>query len=132
MDFLGALPIRCETPQFWLLDFLGFPWILSSETRLFKGLHGIFLRKKIFVGPRVSARSDARLPTGREIGRTSRVDPKATDGRIAATGAAAGAMGRGAHRASIHELLIFSNHLPSHPVPFAPRELLSPTGRRKR
>jgi hypothetical protein len=24
------------------LDFLGFPWILSSETRLINGLHGIF------------------------------------------------------------------------------------------
>jgi hypothetical protein len=27
------------------LDFLGFPWILSSETRLINGLHAIFARK---------------------------------------------------------------------------------------
>jgi hypothetical protein len=31
------------------LDFLGFPWILSSESRLFNGLRGI-KRERFFLG----------------------------------------------------------------------------------
>jgi hypothetical protein len=34
----------------YLLDFLGFPWILSSESRLFNGLRGI-KRGKFFLRP---------------------------------------------------------------------------------
>src|SRR4029077_7334414 len=34
-------PFRYEAPRSRGLDFLGFPWILSSESRLFNGLHGI-------------------------------------------------------------------------------------------
>jgi hypothetical protein len=36
----GAFPLR--KPRFGLLDSLGFPWILSSESRLFNGLRVIF------------------------------------------------------------------------------------------
>ena len=39
---------RLENPRFRGLDFLGFPWILSSETRLINGLHGIN-RENFFV-----------------------------------------------------------------------------------
>jgi hypothetical protein len=41
LGFLGRWPFRREDPNFWLLDFLGFPWILSSESRLINGLRGI-------------------------------------------------------------------------------------------
>jgi hypothetical protein len=41
LDFLGAWPFRRENPNSRLLDFLGFPWILSSESRLINGLRGI-------------------------------------------------------------------------------------------
>jgi hypothetical protein len=40
LDFLGAWPFRREIPRKRLLDFLGFPWILSSESRLFNVLRG--------------------------------------------------------------------------------------------
>jgi hypothetical protein len=40
LGFLGRWPFRCEAPRFWGLDFLGFPWILSSESRLINGLRG--------------------------------------------------------------------------------------------
>jgi hypothetical protein len=45
LDCLGASPFPFENPRFEVLDFLGFPWILSSETRLTNGLRGIFLEK---------------------------------------------------------------------------------------
>jgi hypothetical protein len=49
LDFLGAWVFGCENPRFRVLDFLGFPWILSSESRLINGLRGIsgekFFRK---------------------------------------------------------------------------------------
>ena len=45
LDFLGYGPFRYENHLFWLLDFLGFSWILSSETSLINGLRGIFARK---------------------------------------------------------------------------------------
>jgi hypothetical protein len=48
LGFLGAWPVRRENPVYRLLDFLGFPWILSSETRLINGLYGIN-RQKFFV-----------------------------------------------------------------------------------
>jgi hypothetical protein len=40
LGFLGAWPFRCEgtADEGWIsLDFLGFPWILSSESSLFNG-----------------------------------------------------------------------------------------------
>jgi hypothetical protein len=40
LDFLGAWPFRREKPFYRLLDFLGFPWNLSSESRLINGLRG--------------------------------------------------------------------------------------------
>jgi hypothetical protein len=41
LDFLGSSRFRRENPRLSLLDFLGFPWILSCETRLINGLHRI-------------------------------------------------------------------------------------------
>jgi hypothetical protein len=46
LDFLGVALFRYDNLRFWRLDFLGFPWILSSETSLFNGLHGIFCEEK--------------------------------------------------------------------------------------
>ena len=40
LGFLGAWPFRWESPS-RVLDCLGFPWILSSESRLFNGLRGL-------------------------------------------------------------------------------------------
>jgi hypothetical protein len=48
LDFLGASPFGCESPAFELLDSFGFPWILSSESRLFNGLREI--NAEIFSG----------------------------------------------------------------------------------
>ena len=42
LGFLGDRPFRYGNHLFGLLDFLGFPWILSSESSLFNGLRGIF------------------------------------------------------------------------------------------
>jgi hypothetical protein len=42
LDCLGAEPFLYENPLLWALDFLGIPWILSSESSLFNGLRGIF------------------------------------------------------------------------------------------
>jgi hypothetical protein len=41
LDFLGAWPFGFENPHVCVLDFLGFPWILSSESNLFNELRGI-------------------------------------------------------------------------------------------
>jgi hypothetical protein len=49
LDLLGPWPLRREDPHSWLLDYLGFPWILSSESRLINGLPGI-KRAKVFLG----------------------------------------------------------------------------------
>ena len=40
--FSWTAAISLGKPRFWGLVFLGFPWILSSETRLINGLHGNF------------------------------------------------------------------------------------------
>jgi hypothetical protein len=45
LDFLGAWPFGCENARQGMLDFLGFPWILSSESRFFNGLRGQKRRK---------------------------------------------------------------------------------------
>jgi hypothetical protein len=47
LGFLGPQPFAYENQDLSLSDFLGFPWILSSETRLINGLCGIN-RAKIF------------------------------------------------------------------------------------
>ena len=39
--FSRLVAFRCENPCSDVLDFLGFPWILSSESRLFNGLRGL-------------------------------------------------------------------------------------------
>jgi hypothetical protein len=41
LGYLGWSPFRCENPDSEALDFLGFPWILSFESRLFNELRGI-------------------------------------------------------------------------------------------
>jgi hypothetical protein len=46
LGFLGRSPFRCENPCSDVLDFLGFPWILSSESNLFNGLRGQNRQKK--------------------------------------------------------------------------------------
>jgi hypothetical protein len=43
--FLGRSLFRCENPRFELLDLFGFPWILSSGSRLFNGLREISAEK---------------------------------------------------------------------------------------
>jgi len=45
LDFLGAPRFRSKTGLDFLWKFLGFPWILSSETSLINGLYGIPARK---------------------------------------------------------------------------------------
>jgi hypothetical protein len=50
LGFLGASPFGGENPSFWGLEKVGFPWILSSESRLINGLRGIF-RKIFFMTP---------------------------------------------------------------------------------
>jgi hypothetical protein len=45
LDSLGPWPFRLKNPRFKVLDFLGFPWILSSESSLIKGLRWIFAEK---------------------------------------------------------------------------------------
>jgi hypothetical protein len=47
LGFLGRWPFRCEDPRSWGLDFLGFSWILSSESKFFNGLRG-FLPEEYF------------------------------------------------------------------------------------
>jgi hypothetical protein len=49
LDFLGLWPFGCENPRFRVLDFLGFPWILSSESIHINGLRWIFA-EKFFLG----------------------------------------------------------------------------------
>jgi hypothetical protein len=44
LGFLGTPAFCYENPRFWGLEKLGFPWILSTESRLIKGLHEIFSR----------------------------------------------------------------------------------------
>jgi hypothetical protein len=44
LDLLAPSLFRLENLRFRGLDFLGFPWILSSEARLINGLHGISLK----------------------------------------------------------------------------------------
>jgi hypothetical protein len=43
----------------WLLEKLGFPWILSSESRLINGLRGIFARIIFLAASCLTAAGDA-------------------------------------------------------------------------
>jgi hypothetical protein len=61
LGFLGTSRFRCENPGFWGLDFLGFPWILSSESIDINGLHEIF-RAKFFLAPFVGAKEPSERP----------------------------------------------------------------------
>jgi hypothetical protein len=45
LETLGGCPDSCENPGKRGLDFLGFPWIPSSESGLFNGLAEDFARK---------------------------------------------------------------------------------------
>src|SRR5579864_5616801 len=50
LGFLGPCGFARENPRSGLLDFLGFPWIPSSESRLINGLRGMFAHR-IFRAP---------------------------------------------------------------------------------
>ena len=76
---------------------MDFPWILSYETRLINGLHGIFA-EKFFV---------ALLP----LGAFEAAERKAA--------CAAMRKRRSVHRASLTWILIFCNRLPPRPFPSA-------------
>src|ERR1700722_20067750 len=56
LGFLGTSPFRCENPRFCGLEKLGFPWILSSESRFINGLHDIF-SERFFLAPLSSGTS---------------------------------------------------------------------------
>jgi hypothetical protein len=71
LGFLGPRPFPYESPRLWVLDCLGFPWILSSESRLFNGLRdqkrgsfflGAFPRR--LKGERTGARNLGRRKRG--------------------------------------------------------------------
>jgi hypothetical protein len=66
--FSLKVAISCENQGFSLLDFLGFPWILSSESRLINGLHEIF-RREFFETPSRNRRRNGG-PTIRQAKRT--------------------------------------------------------------
>jgi hypothetical protein len=38
LGFLGTRLFRCESPRLCVLEKVGFPWILSSESKLINGL----------------------------------------------------------------------------------------------
>jgi hypothetical protein len=62
LDFLGARPFRRENARQGVLDFLGFPWILSSESILFNGLREIFAERN-FSRPFAIGGSAGEAPT---------------------------------------------------------------------
>jgi hypothetical protein len=69
LGFLGPRRFTREDDLLRLLDFLGFPWILSSELRLINGLHGIN-RATIFLDAASPARSVGNgAPRSRPHGR---------------------------------------------------------------
>jgi len=90
LGFLGPWPFRRENPNLWLLDSLGFPWILSSESSLINGVHGINRPEKFL---------DAFSPAS-----------SAGTGDTAVEGARTGRIG---HGASLAYFLVFSNRLSS-------------------
>jgi hypothetical protein len=96
--FLGRPHLGAETPVYegWIsLDFLGFPWILSSESRLINGLRGIF-RGSFFLGPVLAREEPERAPAVEAIRKGGIV-----------------------HGASLLQFLIVSNQLSSDAVEHA-------------
>src|SRR5258708_2165032 len=65
LGFLGRWPFRNEFPYFRGFDFLGFPWILSSESRLINGLRWIFAER--FFSAVCAPTSAARKRSGRSL-----------------------------------------------------------------
>jgi hypothetical protein len=94
LEFLGRGLFGFENHRKRGLDFLGFPWILSSESRLINGLHRIFA-EKFFRGP---------FAPGFRGGGTEEA-PEAMEKRGIV------------HRASVCEILIFCNELSLWPFP---------------
>ena len=66
LGFLGSWLFRCKAPAYEGLDFLGFPWILWSESRLFNGLRGFFAGR-IFAGLFPTLRGAATGACGRAM-----------------------------------------------------------------
>jgi hypothetical protein len=97
LGFLGTAPFAYENPSFWGLVFLGFPWILSSETIDINGLHEIFARSFFL----------ALLSPGRAV--------------ETATPRFGMRKGRIAHAASLLQFLIFCKRLPPRRRPKANR-----------
>jgi hypothetical protein len=90
LDFLGPSRFCPGKPRKQGLDFLGFPWILSSESRLFNGLRGIFGGRKflaLFCRWGGGAGTGAGIPTMQKCCMT--------------------------HRVSLTHFLLFCNQLPS-------------------
>jgi hypothetical protein len=96
LGFIGASPVRRENPVYRLLDFLGFPWILSSESRLINVLRSIN-RPKVFLKPFVCG-GGADWAAAHDLGMRR---------------------GRIAHGASLPCFPISSNKLSSEPFPFS-------------
>jgi hypothetical protein len=89
LGFLGPRLFRFENPDFRGCISLGFPWILSSESRLINGLRWIFA-EKFFV---------AFLPLGAFEAMERKAAGEAMRKR------------RRVHRASLTRILIFCNRL---------------------
>jgi len=70
--FSWPAPFRCQDKVYGLLDFLGFPWILSSETRLINGLRAILAAREFRAAFPARARRAERAPSvlGMRKGRT--------------------------------------------------------------
>jgi hypothetical protein len=68
---LGSSPFRCESPRFWGLEKLGFPWILSSKSILINGLRGFLL--KVFFLPLLSSRKSREMVSPRFRARKGRI-----------------------------------------------------------
>jgi hypothetical protein len=64
--FSWRAAVSLRKPSFWLLVFLGFPWILSSESRLIKGLRGKTCEKFLLAPfPGAKTAGTERRPCGR-------------------------------------------------------------------
>ena len=65
LGFLGPRPFRLRKPGLRGFDFLGFPWILSSESRLINGLHGVIRRGNSFSALLSRVAAPCRAAAGR-------------------------------------------------------------------
>ena len=90
LGFSWLVAVSLRKPRSRGLDFLGFPWILSSETRLFSGLRRIFGGRKFLA---LFCRWGGGAGTGAGI---LTVQKRSM-----------------AHRASLTHFLLFCNQLPS-------------------